>query len=156
MDKLLSDKWDNSFLNEMVHDALMYCRRETVKPSEEQFQQTEYMRSTFLVLVDHPQMKKFNTDVVVVADNRNSISRDLVFVLKDGLVNNLDKQHLPEKEDTALKVIEYISEVGKNAMGNKYAKVSLEDFTALLKHANLQNVIDVLELEKKSSKQHTI
>lgn len=156
MEKLLSDKWDNAFLNQMVHEGLLSTRNSKSTDNEQQQKESDYMRATFLTLVDHPQLSKFQCDVLVVTDNRNNTQRDLIFVLKEGLIKSLENQPLPETSDVSNKVTSYIKEVASNAMNNKYMKINVEDFTALLKHSNLQNIVDILDLEKAPHKKHTI
>lgn len=149
MSKLLSDKWDNAFLNEMTQEGLMYCRRSRLNVTKSEVEEIEFFRSNAFFLVDHPALQNLNADVISVEAN----NRQLVFMNKTALVNELNKYDLPDTSDIIVKVSEYVGKVGKNAMsGQNVLNVSNEDFTKLLKGANLDNVVEILDLERNNVK----
>lgn len=144
MDKLLSNKWDNSFLNEAMHESMIHCRRDRFTNSPSAAAEIEFFRTNSFYLVDHPAMQKLNSDVIVVESN----NRSLIFMNKSGLVNELEKHSLPDANDVVMKVTEYTLECGRNVMNNKdILNISSQDFTTLLKEANLDNMVKILELE---------
>lgn len=146
MTKLLNDKWDNSILHDLVQTGTTWVRRDTKVASQEDRDFRDYCRNTAFYLVDHPQLEKFNNNVLVEAKNSN-----FLFILKSDLVKKLDSQTCPDSDTVANKVAEYVMEAAKNAKNHQnVTQVPQEDFVALLKLAKLDDVVEKLDLEPKT------
>lgn len=148
--QLLSDQWDNVYLNEAFHESLLVLRNKN-NGSEKDFNETQFFRETPVFLIDHPTLSKYNTDALIVnTDNE----KKMVFVFKQGLVEELNKYELPESSDVVAKVTQYVQKTGLNAMNNVSDNniiISKDTFVELLQSAKLDEIVTKLGLSEKSS-----
>ena len=152
--QLLSDNWENAYLNEALHNSLMYLRQPKPNSTAQEFNESEYFRTTPVFLIDHPTLNKYNADVLIVNNSDNEKQKNMIFIFKEGLVKELNKYQLPDSEDVAHKITEYIHKSGINAMNaenDNNVIISKDVFIELLKSANLENIVKTLSLEQKSS-----
>lgn len=154
--KLLSDKWDNAYLNEALHESLMSLRGQfATNGSDSTSKAHEYFTKTPIYLVDHPTLSNYNTNALIVDTSDTSQKKQMIFIFKDGLVNSLNKHDLPDTSDVAKKIYKYVEKIGMNAMNDNNKNsvtISKDVFIEVLKSAKLDSVIDALDLEKSHSK----
>lgn len=139
---LLSEKWENIFLNDMFNDGLMYFRRQIISGSEKQYQKMQYNRANPFYLVDHDLFKQFDTDTLVVKDEKRNI--DIIFMLKDHLANRLNEQKITTQEDIVQIVFAQMKGSLKKARNDTAPQISSEDFESILEKNELYRVIEVL------------
>lgn len=149
--QLLSNNWANSYLNNGFNTSLMFLRRSRLKISTQEFKEGEYFRETPIFLSDNPKLEQYHTDVLIVTSMENQKQKDMIFIFKHGLVNELNKYQLPERLDVDEKMTEYVEKIGLNAMNmeNTNVRISQELFIELLKNAHLEHLIDSLGLVSK-------
>lgn len=154
-EQLLSNKWENSYLHEVFNESLQFLRRKKINyTNEENFKETDFFKNTPIFLVDHPKLNLYHADVLVVSKDSTD-DRTMIFVFKDGLTEELNKQSLPESKEVVEKVHQYIEKVGLDVMRGQHKShviISKDIFVELLKSANLDNVVEKLDLEKTLSK----
>lgn len=152
---LLSNKWDNAFLNEIFIESLIYLRNDKGQnASEKDLDKSNFFRETPIFLVDHPKLNLYNSDALVVGkDNPND--KTMVFIFKDGLTKELNNLYIHDTKDVEAQIIKYIEKVGLNVMkenNEKHVVISKNIFIELLKNANLNNTIENLNLQKNLDK----
>lgn len=143
---LLSQKWENTFLNETFFEALVYLRGKDLHASN-------FFRETPIFLVDHPKLKLSNSDALVV--NQENVDKKMIFVFKDELIKQLNNLSFNNTKQIENEMSKYIEKIGLNVMkenNDKNVVISHDTFVELLKSANLHKTIENLDLDKKSNK----
>lgn len=143
MENLLSNKWDNAFLNQTVQDCLLVMRHQNLNTTEEQFNEITFCQSTPFYLVDNKIFNKFNTSALVVENS----GQDIVLMVKDNLINELNKYSLPDTQDVNQQVLLEMKNIIKDVRNDNCVKIAKEDFVTLLEINKLSHITQLLNLD---------
>lgn len=140
MENLLSNKWDNAFLNESFHEAILDTR--IVNGKIEDRLLIDFARTTGIYLVDNTKLQQLSNTNIFVGDN-------IILVSKEKLVNSFEGKDTTNIKDVNEAVAQYVAFVVRNAFNNKdITTVTPQKFVDFLNTNDLSHVAVKLGLEK--------